>query len=107
MALVDVFEQHVVGLKTRISLCIEVGQGLQALHASRVVHGDVKMENVLVFPGRNNRLTAKVSDFGFSLVDLDGTQTSVTFNMGTRPWTAPEVGKKLDWKDVFSTDVYS
>ncbi|KAK3991520.1 hypothetical protein QBC44DRAFT_367979 [Cladorrhinum sp. PSN332] len=58
------------------------------------------MENVLVFPSGDGGLAAKVSDFGFALVDLDGSQPRVAFNKGTHPWTAPTSygsGRCLVW----------
>ncbi|EXM13913.1 hypothetical protein FOTG_17649 [Fusarium oxysporum f. sp. vasinfectum 25433] len=48
----------------------DIAEGLKSLHDCGIVHGDVKLENVLVFPGLDRKHIAKLSDFGHSLVDL-------------------------------------
>jgi serine/threonine protein kinase len=106
-SMVDLFEQHIIGLEMRMNICLDVGSGLEALHAADIVHGDVKLENILIFPSTDGRLTAKISDFGFAEVDLDGSQPHVSFRRGTLPWKAPEADRELAWKDLFLTDVYS
>jgi len=53
-------------------LCRDVTAGLEALHHSQIIHGDVKLENILVFPGDPttgaSRYIAKISDFGSAIV---------------------------------------
>ncbi|KAH6847167.1 hypothetical protein B0I37DRAFT_310194 [Chaetomium sp. MPI-CAGE-AT-0009] len=46
-------------------LCLDIGNGLGALHRERFIHGDLKPENVLIFEG-SGRLVAKLCDFGRS-----------------------------------------
>jgi serine/threonine protein kinase len=51
-------------------LLLDVAEGLSALHACSIVHGDLKMENVLVMTTPEDpdfSVIAKLSDFGFSL----------------------------------------
>ncbi|MFI9384658.1 serine/threonine-protein kinase [Kutzneria sp. NPDC052558] len=66
----------------------QVARALQAVHAARIVHGDVKPQNVLV--GEDDH--AKLSDFGSS----DATESEVTVSdstlvPGTPGYVAPEV----------------
>lgn len=63
-----------------------VGEGLAAAHAADVVHGDVKLDNVLV--DRDNH--ARLADFGLSR--LVGTAPSVAG--GTALFMAPEVARE-------------
>jgi serine/threonine protein kinase len=48
----------------------DVAAGIHALHTTGVIHGDVKLENVLVFNSNERKCspTAKVCDFGHSIL---------------------------------------
>lgn len=60
-------KQHIRHLEILLG---DVASGLAALHGCGIVHGDVKLDNVLVFPSRENpaQATAKISDFGHVVV---------------------------------------
>ncbi len=80
---------------------IEVGRGLQAAHARRLVHRDVKPQNVLIdAEGR-----AKVTDFGIAQqLEQDGlTRTGRV--LGTTDYVSPEqaMGRPVDAR----SDIYS
>ena len=51
------------------SLLGDVCAGLEMLHKCRVTHGDVKPENVLIFPNDIRSYIAKLADFGSSVVE--------------------------------------
>jgi hypothetical protein len=80
-------------------------------HKLLVVHGDIKPENILVFEGGVGRLTAKVSDFGFSQSDSHPRWTGQEAG-GTEYWNAPEclhtateslrTFSKLNHRDIYS-----
>src|SRR3954469_22870317 len=67
------------------------------------------MDNVLIFTnpsvdaGSINKYTAKLADFGASLVAMDGTR----FRSYTVPWNAPEYLEILDPEGLKRVDVYS
>ncbi|KAI5850175.1 kinase-like domain-containing protein [Morchella snyderi] len=71
------------------ALALDVSQGLSVLHTSKVIHGDLKPDNVLVFPDDNGPFfcIAKLSDFGLSVVD----EKDRKFDPGTPGWQAPEL----------------
>mgnify|MGYP001343013200 CR=1 FL=1 len=70
-----------------LSIATQVARGLSALHARRIVHRDVKPENVLVEPGGKVRLC----DFGLSKPQDDAGLTHEGEILGTVAFIAPEV----------------
>jgi serine/threonine protein kinase len=105
--MVDLFQYLFVENSTRQSLCLDVGEGLSALHACDIIHGDVKMENVLVFPHKKRTYIAKLADFGFTLIDLEGRAPMTKLPARSPPWDAPEAASLMPWADLHLTDVYS
>jgi hypothetical protein len=83
---------------------IEIGRGLAAAHAHRMVHRDVKPQNVLIdAEGR-----AKVTDFGIArTLEADGL-TKTGRVLGTTDYVAPEqaMGHGVDSRsDIYSLGV--
>jgi ankyrin repeat protein/serine/threonine protein kinase len=90
-------------------LLLDVVEGLSALHACSIVHGDLKMDNVLVLSTPDDPecpVIAKLSDFGFSL-DVSQ-QKDLSSLIGFTPlWAAPEYTQSLSVGGLKLTDVYS
>lgn len=80
---------------------IEVGRGLAAAHARRLIHRDVKPQNVLI----DSEGRAKVTDFGIAReLETDGlTRTGRV--LGTTDYVSPEqaMGRPVDAR----SDIYS
>lgn len=77
-----------IGADLAAELIADIADGISVLHVYGVIHGDVKPENILIFPagGSFQRLAAKICDFGFS-----GSRFSEDAPRGNTPaWTAPE-----------------
>jgi serine/threonine protein kinase/ankyrin repeat protein len=92
-------------------LCYEVGRGLSIIHACGIVHGDLKHENVLVFPNSypappNQPYTAKLADFGGTVMDM-GAGGRHRIPMHTFPYEAPEISDRLTEEGAKKTDAYS
>lgn len=80
-----------------------VADGLAAIHARRIVHRDVKPENVLVT--QLAPPVVKLTDFGISRLDDEASRNRRTVMVGTPFYMAPELG--LDAPPSFSTDLYA
>jgi serine/threonine protein kinase len=57
-------------LKAKILHCADVACGLMALHQCGIVHGDLKLNNVIIFKSwdRPSGTVAKLCDFGHSIM---------------------------------------
>ncbi|XP_037307581.2 interleukin-1 receptor-associated kinase 4 isoform X2 [Pungitius pungitius] len=80
-------------------------RGLEYLHGNHHVHRDVKSANILL----DERLAAKISDFGLTRASAKRTSTTVMTEriVGTRAYMAPEAlrGEITPRSDVFSFGV--
>jgi eukaryotic-like serine/threonine-protein kinase len=88
-------------LDEAVAYAIEIGRGLASAHGRKLVHRDVKPQNVLIDPeGR-----AKVTDFGIARsLESDGL-TKTGRVLGTTDYVSPEqaMGTEVDAR----SDVYS
>lgn len=93
-------------------LCYDVGRALTALHACGIVHGDVKHENVLIFPSKRPlkgfEYTAKLADFGGTVMDMQPSESRKMLTW-TWPFQAPEVTCRtpMTKEGMMLTDSYS
>ncbi|KAF8660629.1 hypothetical protein HU200_057535 [Digitaria exilis] len=85
--------------KKVVHLALDLARGLSYLHSKKIMHRDVKAENMLL----DRRRTLKIADFGVARVEAQSSE--VTGQTGTLGYMAPEVlqGKPYDHKcDVYS-----
>jgi serine/threonine protein kinase len=105
-------------LLTKARFMHDIASGLQALHDCGVAHGDVKLENTLVFDDPYRGQIAKLSDFGHALLTAGETNGSEQRYLGTMPLVAPEVwqarssigaelSKPIHGKDFYKCDIFS
>lgn len=103
--------QKNVTWKMRKMLCYDVAVGLEFLHRSGVVHGDIKGENVLIFDHETRGYLAKLSDFGSAIIvgtsSSGGPDRKVRLPAYTRPWNAPEAKESLLASTIHLTDIWS
>jgi serine/threonine protein kinase len=97
-------ERRDVLLSEKFWMCRDIAAGLDALHECKLIHGDLKSGNILLYR-RENRIVAKLADFGLS---FDTMQTDARLG-GTLGWQAPEVelGNVLTPEDIPLCDNYS
>ncbi|KAH8968437.1 hypothetical protein BDL97_03G127900 [Sphagnum fallax] len=89
--------------KTRLSIAIDAAQGLEYLHEfanPKIIHRDIKTANILL----NERMGAKLSDFGISRPILEGGHPP-TQVMGSLGYVDPEYMQTRQL--IEKIDVYS
>jgi serine/threonine protein kinase len=96
-----------LSLDEMLDILIQTCRGLEAAHQKNIVHRDMKPENIFLVE-RNERLRAKILDFGIAKVSgAEGSQnlTRTGTIFGTPFYMSPEqaLGKPLDLR----TDIYS
>ena len=97
-------------LKQIVKWSLEIADGLKWLHHWKLVHRDLKSQNVMVFITKyfltllnkiSADMTCKIIDFGTSrVVDI-----RMTKSIGTPAWIAPEVFQTESYTE--KADVYS
>jgi tRNA A-37 threonylcarbamoyl transferase component Bud32 len=85
----------------RLHVARSVASALVFVHAHNAMHRDLKSPNVLL--GANGAV--KVSDFGTARLMSTLTSSSMTANVGTAQWSAPEVLTNSNYDS--RADVYS
>lgn len=71
---------------------IKVLEAVQYVHSKNVVHGDIKLTNIMVDSSRNIRLI----DFGYSS-SLSSNRDLIANYSGTPVYLAPEIIRKLPY----------
>jgi len=79
-----------LSLQPRLSLAMQIAEGVQYLHDNGIVHRDLKPANILlILDASSGCLTAKIGDFGLSRRTAD--DASMTALIGTVQYMAPEM----------------
>ncbi|PVH93643.1 hypothetical protein DM02DRAFT_502175, partial [Periconia macrospinosa] len=98
--------QYLVDNKPVVPRCKElliadVASGIHALHTAGIIHGDVKLDNVLVFDSNERRISpvAKICDFGHSVLVgiLSRYNAPEVFNQKLKPIPRMELKKCDVW----------
>ncbi|OCK78127.1 kinase-like protein, partial [Lepidopterella palustris CBS 459.81] len=72
----------------RLKLCVDVGVAIMDMHSNKIIHGDIKPENVLVYKDDAGAYTARVTDFGYSTRFAN--EDDLILVPKSWPWDAPE-----------------
>jgi eukaryotic-like serine/threonine-protein kinase len=91
-------EKGMKTLQEAISIVYDVAKGLQYAHSKNIIHGDVKISNILIKNGVN-----KISDWGLSKLK---TEDSVTLSGATPSYAAPEQISQEFGRADERTDIY-
>jgi serine/threonine protein kinase len=96
-----------LSMAIRHHICLDIAEGINCIHSTGLVHGDIKPENVLIFETNDPKVpfVAKLSDFG-QCIDLQDAITAFSAYQGTDGWQPPEVAAKNSTQiESFAPDV--
>ncbi len=75
------------------NILFQAAKGIEYMHSKRIVHRDLKLENILIMTEGNDKVVAKISDFGISFQfegSIESAKESLTI-LGTQSYWAPEM----------------
>ncbi|KAG0555862.1 hypothetical protein KC19_11G008900 [Ceratodon purpureus] len=93
-----------------VDIMLQMGEGVNYLHNNKMVHRDLKPQNILVKRMDAEKLDfgyihVKVTDFGLSHTkDCSARMTNLEPNVGTNRYMAPEVIKSTEIKSPSKSD---
>jgi len=104
--LTDVLRQchHLLEVEAKMLFC-QIVSGLKTLHSRQIVHGDIKMDNILVFANKD-QLVVKIGDFGFSRKSSSNSEPPPIIINGSPTYMAPEMTTGQLY-DGFKADIWS
>ncbi len=89
--------------KQIVSLSIQIASGIKAAHDNKIIHRDIKPQNILIL---SDGMTAKVTDFG--IAKTSNTSTVQMTTMGSVHYSPPEQargGYTDERSDIYSLGI--
>ena len=81
----ELMQEGPLSLTDTVNIGLDICRGLKAAHAHKIMHRDIKPQNILLTPDKQ----AKVADFSIARIFGEGTEFAETV-AGTRRYMAPE-----------------
>ena len=101
-------EGQQIPMDGKIDMCLQLAKAVALIHRADIIHGDIKPQNILIFPDGDSKYLAKLSDFGYSSYVPHIERDRLVFMPKSIPWNAPEHhyrGFKFD--DAVKMDIFS
>jgi serine/threonine-protein kinase len=92
-------ENSEVSSRTILKILIKVGEAIEYVHSKKVIHNDIKPENILI---SKNFLDLKIIDFGYA--EKLPVFRRINYTGGSEKYIAPERKKGII---SFKSDIYS
>lgn len=99
-----VIKENNLNTDQKLSLLVQLLQGLKEAHSKHIIHRDIKPENILV----NERYELKIADFGLATISDELNVTNQYSIVGTPGYMSPEQirGENLSCQtDLFSAGI--
>ncbi len=89
----EFLSERTLNLKSKIDILSQVADGMTFIHAERIIHKDLKPDNILIKDFGAEEALIKITDFGLAHpLDHDDHTTTLSLSFGgTRPYMAPEL----------------
>ena len=107
-------QQNELNIQTKFDVLKQVARGMAFIHENRIIHKDLKPDNILIKKIKAKNVTVKVADFGLAYtLDEDENTTTLSLSFGgSRPYMAPEMLQAALSKDsniprTYKVDVWS
>ena len=79
--------------KEALQIGKQVAKALKHAHSNSIIHRDIKPHNILIQRDEDERVTAKVTDFGIALATTSSTLTHTGSIVGSVHYLSPEQGR--------------
>lgn len=93
----------------KLMFAIKAAEALKVLHDKRIIHADVKPENIIC-KIESDEISMRFIDFGFSRILPPRKKYNIDVWRGTREFMAPEISNYTEDHDVrisMATDIYA
>ena len=98
----EVASKNLLSNTLKVRIAVEVAFGMSHLHSRRMMHRDLKLENIMM----NSVFDSKIIDFGLvHASEMSATGSSLTKGIGTLAYMSPEMVNEEEYDN--KTDVYS
>jgi serine/threonine protein kinase len=114
--LIDYLRRCKIPLDERRELALDIASALKVLHDCKIVHGDVKPQNVLIYDNNDYEgmdiirpQVARLADFGGSIAEQDFAFLPDVTYLGTPQYLAPDIAGRFKHNNLdalSSFDIY-